>query len=320
MPDLFDRETLIVALSFAGVFSVLLAVLLPFLSRDKRQERVKILTQQREILSEQLRAEMSERAEKRARARTESQVSLMKKLLERFRLENLMASTSIRKKLASGGWRGRSAVVTFLFLRFSLAGACALSSFVIVTFSTLVDLPLLLHIPVIGGATFLGYFLPDFYVKNTAQKRRQELDQYFPEVLDLLGICVNAGQSIEAAFNRVTEDIVEDSLTMSQEIGLAAAELTFLGDRATAYRNFAERTDLPAARSLSTSLSQSEKYGTPLSDALRILSEENRGERISKVEKKAASLPAKLTVPMILFFLPALFAVILGPAIISSFQ
>ena len=320
MPDLLDRETLIVALSFAGVFLVLLAIFLPFLSRDKRHERIKILTQHREDLSEQLRAEMSERAEKRARARTETQVSLMKKLLERFRLENLMTSANIRKKLASGGWRGRSAVVTFVFLRFFLAGVCALFSFVIVTFSSLIDVPLLLHIPVIAGATFLGYFLPDFYVKNSAQKRRQELDQYFPEVLDLLGICVNAGQSIEAAFNRVTEDIFEDSPTMSQEIGLAAAELAFLGDRATAYRNFAERTDLPAARSLSTSLSQSEKYGTPLSEALRILSEENRGERLSKIEKKAASLPAKLTVPMILFFLPALFAVILGPAIISSFQ
>jgi tight adherence protein C len=320
MPDFLHREMLIVALSFAGVFFVLLAIFLPFLSRDKRQERIKMLTQHREDLSEQLRAEMSERAEKRARARTETQVSLMKKLLERFRLENLMASASIRKKLATGGWRGRSAIVTFVFLRFSLAGVCALFSFVIITFSSLVDVPLLLHIPVIGGSSFLGYFLPDFYVKNVAQKRRQELDQYFPEVLDLLGICVNAGQSIEAAFNRVTEDIFEDSLTMSQEIGLAAAELAFLGDRTAAYRNFAERTDLPAARSLSTSLSQSEKYGTPLSDALRILSEENRGERLSKVEKKAASLPAKLTVPMILFFLPALFAVILGPAIISSFQ
>ena len=319
VPDFLDRETLIIALSFAGVFFVLVAIFLPFLGRDKRQERIKILTQHREDLSEQLRAEMSERAEKRARARTDTQVSLMKNLLERFRLENLMTSANIRKKLASGGWRGRSAVVTFVFLRFFLAGMCALISFLILTFSSLVDLPLLLNIPVIGGATFLGYFLPDFYVKNSAQKRRQELDQYFPEVLDLLGICVNAGQSIEAAFNKVTEDIFEDSPTMSQEIGIAAAELAFLGDRAAAYRNFAERIDLPASRALSTSLSQSEKYGTPLSEALRILSEENRGERLSKIEKKAASLPAKLTVPMILFFLPALFAVILGPAIITSF-
>jgi len=321
MPDLLDRETLIAALSFAGVFFVLLAIFLPFVSRDKRQERIKILTQHREYLSEKMRDDMTKRADKRARAaRTETQVSLMKKFLERFRLENLISNANIRKKLASGGWRGRSAVITFVFLRFFLAGICALCSFVIVTFSSLIDLPLLLHIPVVGGATFLGYFLPDFYVKNSAQKRRQELDQYFPEVLDLLGICVNAGQSIEAAFGRVTEDIVEDSLTMSQEIGLAAAELAFLGDRSAAYRNFAERTDLPAARALSTSLSQSEKYGTPLSEALRILSEENRGERLSNIEKKAASLPAKLTVPMILFFLPALFAVILGPAIISSFQ
>ena len=320
MPDFLHDETLIVALSFVGAFSVVLAIILPFFSRDRRKERLKLLTQHRQDLSEQLKAEMQERAEKRAKARTETQIGLMKNLLERFRLENLTASSSIRKKLAAGGWRGRSAVVTFVFLRFAIAIVSAIFSFLLITFSALVEISLLLHVPVIAGATLLGYFLPDFYVKNAAQQRRQELDQYLPEVLDLLGICVNAGQSIEAAFNRVTDDIFEDSPIMSQEIGLAAAELAFLGDRAAAYRNFAERTDLPSARALSTSLSQSEKYGTPLSDALQVLSEENRGERMSKVEKKAASLPAKLTVPMILFFLPALFAVILGPAIISSFQ
>tara|TARA_Y100000588_G_scaffold271647_1_gene287369 strand:+ start:136 stop:1107 length:972 start_codon:yes stop_codon:yes gene_type:complete len=320
MPDNANTESIIVLLSFVGTLCVVLALLLPFLARDKRKERVKILSQHREDLSEQLRAEMAERAEKRARARTETQVGLMKKLLERFRLENLTSSPEIRKKLASAGFRGKSAVVTFVFLRFALATVAALCSFIVLTFSSLVDVPLYSHIPMIAGATIIGYFLPDFYLKNTAQQRRQELDQYFPEVLDLLGICVNAGNSIEAAFNRVTDDIFEDSPIMSQEIGLAAAELAFLGDRAAAYRNFAERTDLPSARALSTSLGQSEKYGTPLSEALRILSEENRGERMTKVEKKAASLPAKLTVPMILFFLPALFAVIIGPAILSMMK
>ena len=316
---MIDRETMIVALSFVGTLSVILALILPFLARDRRKERVKMLSQQREELSEQLRAEMADRAEKRAKARTETQISFMKKFLERFRLENLTSSPSIRKKLAAGGWRGRSAVVTFVFFRFACAAASALVSFIIVTFTSLISVPLFLHLPFIAGAALLGYFLPDFYVKNSAQQRRQELDQYFPEVLDLLGICVNAGNSIEAAFNRVTEDIFEDSPTMSQEIGLAAAELAFLGDRGAAYRNFAERTDLPAARALSTSLGQSEQYGTPLSVALQILADENRGERMNKVEKKAASLPAKLTVPMILFFLPALFAVIIGPAVIQAF-
>ena len=319
MLNLFDIETLIVILSFVGMLSVIMAVSLPFLSRDKRKDRVKMLSQHRADLSEQLRVEMAERAEKRARARTETQVSLMKKLLQRFRLENLTANAEIRRKLAAGGWRGRTAVVTFVFLKFSIATIFAILSFLVLSFSSLLDITLALRFPIIVAAIFVGYKLPDLYVKNSSQARRQELDQYFPEVLDLLGICVNAGQSIESAFNRVTDDIFEDSPKMSEEIGLAAAELAYLGDRAAAYRNFAERTDLPAARALSTSLSQSDKYGTPLSDALKTLSDENRGERLSKIEKKAASLPAKLTVPMILFFLPALFAVILGPAIISAF-
>ena len=264
MPDFLNTETLIIALSFVGVFSVVIAIMLPFLTRDRRKERLKILTQHRQDLSEQLKAEMQERAERRAKERTETQIGLMRNLLERFRLENLIASSSIRKKLAAGGWRGRSAVVTFVFLRFAIAIVFALFSFVIITFSALIEIPLLLHVPVIAGATFLGYFLPDFYVKNAAQQRRQELEQYLPEVLDLLGICVNAGQSIEAAFNRVTDDIFEDSPIMSQEIGLAAAELAFLGDRAAAYRNFAERTDLPSARALSTSLSQSNSANDPI--------------------------------------------------------
>ena len=125
---------------------------------------------------------------------------------------------------------------------------------------------------------------------------------------------MNGGQSIEAAFNRVSEDIFDDSPIMSEEIGLTAAELAFLGDRTTAYRNFATRTDLPPIMSLSRTLSQSEKYGTPLSQALNVLSDENRKERMTALEKKAASLPAKLTVPMIVFFLPVLFVVILAPA------
>ena len=318
MPDFFDIETLIVTLSFIGTLSVFLAIALPFLSRDKRKDRIKMLSQHEADLSEQLRAEMAERAEKRAKARTETQIGLMKKLLQRFRLENLTNNADTRRKLAAGGWRGRSAVVTFVFLKFFIATILAILSFVVLTFSSLVDVTLILRFAIVLIATFVGYKLPDLYVKNSAQSRRQELDQFFPEVLDLLGICVNAGQSIEAAFNRVTDDIFEDSPIMSQEIGLAAAELAYLGDRAAAYRNFAERTDLPAVRALSTSLSQSEKYGTPLSVALKTLSDESRGERLSKIEKAAASLPAKLTVPMILFFLPALFAVILGPAIISA--
>ena len=316
MFDFISRETLIMVLSFLGTVSVIFAISLPFLQTDKRKERLKSLGKHQEQLSEQLRTEIAER---RARARTETKVSLMKKSLQSFRLETLTANPKIRSKLSSAGWRDRSAVITYVFARFALAALFPVFTVVILSLAA-VEVQATTKVIMIFGAIVVGYYLPNIYVKNMATKRKQELGLFFPEALDLLGICVNAGQSIEAAFHRVANEIFDDSPVMSEEIGLTAAELAYLGDRTSAYRNFATRTDMPAAKTLSTSLSQSEKYGTPLSQALNVLSDENRKERLSKLEMKAASLPAKLTVPMILFFLPVLFVVILGPAAITMIQ
>jgi len=139
----------------------------------------------------------------------------------------------------------------------------------------------------------------------------------FPDSLDLLTICVEAGASIEAAFARVTEEVADASTVLAQEFGLTSAELAFLGDRGKAYLNFAERTGLPSVRALATTLVQAETYGTPIAVALRVLSQESRDDRMNRAEKKAAALPAQLTVPMIVFFLPPLFVIIMGPAVMS---
>lgn len=307
---MFDPKTFIIGLTFLATFSGVLAVLLPFSRKDKKGRRVKDLSKSNEQMSEQVRAEIAER---RARARAETKIGLMKKFLEGFKLQTLTLNQEIRDKLATAGWRSRSAVVTFVFSRFALAVAFAALALLLLPFMD-INISFGLKLLIVIAAGIVGYYLPNIWVQNLATKRREELNAYFPEALDLLGICVNGGQSIEAAFNKVTEEIFDDSPIMSEEMGLTAAELSFLGDRTTAYRNFATRTDLPAVKTLSTTLAQSEKYGTPLSQALNILSEENRKERMSRLEKKAASLPAKLTVPMIVFFLPVLFVVILGPA------
>jgi len=139
----------------------------------------------------------------------------------------------------------------------------------------------------------------------------------FPDVLDLMVICVEAGLGIEQAFARVSEEIVDSSPVLAQEIGILGAELAYLGDRRKAFENFALRTGLPAAKSLATTLIQSEQYGTPVGVAVQVLAKEKRHDRMSQAEKKAASLPAKLTVPMIIFFLPVLFIVVIGPAVIQ---
>ena len=148
------------------------------------------------------------------------------------------------------------------------------------------------------------------------QKRQQAVSRSFPDALDLLLICVESGMSIEAAFNKVAEEIGTQSIEMAEELMLTTAELSYLQDRRLAYENLGKRTGLPGVKAVVTSLIQSERYGTPLGTALRVMAQENRDMRMQAAEKKAAGLPPKLTVPMILFFLPVLFVVILGPAAI----
>lgn len=310
----FETESIIILFAAVGGFATVLAVALPFLKRDERASRQKLIAQRREELSREQREQL---AQQRARSRPQARVTAMKRLLERFNLSNLTSSPDLRRKLAMAGWRQQSAAVTFVFLRFAIALGAVLLVFLFFLADQKFNLSFLAQVASAAVAGFIGFHLPSVLVKNAIQKRQDEMTLAFPDALDLLVICVQAGLSIEAAFSRVTEEIAETSSELSQEIGLTAAELAFLGDRAVAYSNFADRTGLPAAKSLTTALSQADKYGTPVGVALKVLSEESRGERMSKAEQKAASLPAQLTVPMILFFLPVLFLVIIGPAVLQ---
>jgi tight adherence protein C len=168
----------------------------------------------------------------------------------------------------------------------------------------------------IGGAYF-GFYLPNIFVSNLIQRRQKSIKRVFPDSLDLLLICVQAGMSIESAMNKVANEIGPRSIELAEEFSLTTAELSYLQERRQAYENLGKRTGLPAVRAVGTSLIQAERYGTAISQALRVLAKESRDMRMSEAEKKAASLPPKLTVPMIVFFLPVLFVVILGPAFIQ---
>jgi tight adherence protein C len=163
----------------------------------------------------------------------------------------------------------------------------------------------------------LGYYVPGIYVKNRIAKRQTAIRRAWPDALDLLLICVESGLSIESAFRKVSEQIGSQSTELAEELSLTTAELSYLQDRRKAYENLGERTGLDGVKAVVTSLIQAEKYGTPVGHSLRVLAQENRDMRMSEAEKKAAALPPKLTVPMILFFLPVLFAVILTPAVIQ---
>jgi len=158
--------------------------------------------------------------------------------------------------------------------------------------------------------------LPMLFLKNQIDRRKTSIRRAFPDSLDLMLICVEAGMSIEVAFKRVSQEVGSQSIPLAEELTLTTAELSYLQDRRLAYENLAKRTDLDGVKAVSMALIQAERYGTPLANTLRVMAQENRDMRMSEAEKKAASLPPKLTVPMIVFFLPCLFIVIMGPAVI----
>jgi tight adherence protein C len=170
------------------------------------------------------------------------------------------------------------------------------------------------------GAALFGFFLPDLFVSNAISKRQQSIMRGFPDALDLMLICVESGMSIEAAFTRVASEIGPQSVELAEELGLTTAELSYLPERRQAFENLAKRCGHSGVKAVAASLNQAEKYGTPLGQSLRVAAQENREMRMQEAEKKAAALPAKLTVPMIVFFLPCLFVVILGPAVMRVMQ
>lgn len=242
---------------------------------------------------------------------------IFRKIYASLNLTGLFSTTDLRMTLAQAGIRGRSAVPVYVSSRVVGIILGFIGGLIAVAMWKEFPYPPMMKFVFAAGGGVIGFYLPRVFLTNLAQKRQQAMTEVFPDALDLMLICVEAGLSVENAFNRVTVEIMESSPVLAQEMGLTAAELAYLGERRTAFENFALRTGLPAAKSLATALIQSEQYGTPVGEALRVLAEEKRGERMSAAEKKAAALPAKLSVPMIIFFLPLLFLVVIGPAVIQ---
>jgi tight adherence protein C len=310
---LFDRNFLVTL--FVGIFAFATVVTLglPLLERNGLDDRLKTVARRREELRARHHAALNA---KRGTLRVEP-TSYMKATLDRFKLGNVLEGENSREKLARAGYRGQAPLITFMFFRFVMPFIL----FGIVLFYTF----LVLHLswsPLekFGGAilgALIGFYIPDLFVDNMIQRRQQSIMRAFPDALDLMLICVESGMSIESAFTRVAGEIGTQSAELAEELGLTTAELSYLPDRRQAFDNLAKRCGHVGVRAVATALNQAEKYGTPLGQALRVTANENREMRMQEAERKAASLPAKLTVPMIVFFLPCLFIVILGPAIIQ---
>lgn len=221
------------------------------------------------------------------------------------------------RKLRMAGYRGEGPVVTFLAIRLLTAPAIFAVAAVYVFAILQLDYPFFVKFAMITAAALFGYFVPALYINNRIAKRQKAIRRTWPDALDLILICVEAGMGIERAFQKVSQEIGSQSAILAEELGLTTAELSYLPERRRAYENLAMRTGLDSVKAVVTSLVQAEKFGTALGPALRVLAAENRSIRMNEAEKKAATLPPKLTVPMIVFFLPVLFAVIITPAAIQ---
>jgi tight adherence protein C len=240
----------------------------------------------------------------------------MKKAVDSFNLSKWVGQEEAHAKLVQAGYRGHAPYITYLFFRMAMPVALFLASLFYIFIVIDLDYPPMVKIGLSIGCAYFGMHSPNLFLRNKIQRRQLSIKRAFPDALDLLLICVESGMSIEAAFRKVSEEIGTQSVPLAEEFTLTTAELSYLPDRRQAYENLAVRIGLEGVKAVCLALQQAERYGTPLATTLRVLAQENRDMRMSEAEKKAAGLPPKLTVPMIVFFLPVLFVVILGPAAI----
>ncbi|MBV6633385.1 MAG: type II secretion system F family protein [Alphaproteobacteria bacterium] len=295
----------------AGAMISVIYAGLPLLDRADQRERVKaVVVERRRNLAATQRQEMEANAALIRRNASQS-------LAELFQIERYAGLASAREKLAAAGYRSPRAALIYMTARLAAPAIMAVLAFI---YTTGFDISNTERMGIIVATAVFGFFLPLLFVINAAQKRKDEVANNFPDALDLMLVCVEGGLSVEAAIDRVAHEIEEQSTVLGEELGLLSAELALLGDRSGAFKNFATRISEPSARTFANTLIQAEKYGTSLGRALRTLAGDLRDQRMSKAERIAAALPAKLTVPMILFFLPGLFVTILGPAIIKVMQ
>lgn len=296
----------LIAILFVASFWI---VVVPMLEGDKKKKRMESVASARESM----RKTRMDNLQNEARLRSDGK-GVAKNLVDRFSLEKLLEASDLKDKLAQAGLRGQKPVYVFYMSRLILPLAFGLIGLIALVGLNVLDWDFTQRIAATVGLVAIGYYLPGLYVSNVGKKRLASIVPSFPDALDLLLICVESGMSIELAFARVAEEMGDASVELAEEFSLTTAELSYLTSRRLAYENLARRNNHPGIKAVATALVQAERYGTPLGDTLRTMANENRQLRVMQAEKKAAALPAKLTVPMILFFLPVLFIVILTPA------
>ena len=303
--------TILIAIAAAAT---VLTLAMPVMQNDGLLRRMNNVALERS----KIRARERERAAKGdAVSLRQAQNATMKRVVDIFNLSRWLGTEDARARLTMAGYRSPAAMWTFLVFRavtpLALLALSLLYLFVLVNLA----FPPLFKVAICIGVAYIGVKAPELFLKNSVQKRQLSIRRAWPDALDLLLICVESGMSIEHAFRKVSGEVATASVPLAEELGVTTAELSYLPDRRQAFENLAARTGLDGVKAVTTALVQSERYGTPLGHTLRVLAQENRDMRMMEAEQKAAALPPMLTVPMIVFFLPVLFVVIMGPAMIS---
>ena len=318
---LMTRDFLIAALAAVAAAAVVFTLGFSFLggSTGNVKQRIKRVALEREKMraEEMARLRGGATQQETRTIRRASSREYVTNIVNRFSLQKAFADENTMEQLARAGYRGQGPLNTYVFARFVTPFALFLLAFGYLSLTVFSDKPLYLNAIYAVFLGLIGAYLPTLWLKNRTIKRQQSIGRAWPDALDLMLLCVEAGMSVEHAFKRVAREIGMQSPELAEEITLTTAELSFLEDRTRAYDNLAKRTGLDNVKAVMTALVQADRYGTSVGTSLRVMAEEGRENRMMEAEKKAAALPPKLTVPLIVFFLPVLFIVIIAPAIIK---
>lgn len=304
-----------IVMGSAGLAAVgFVAFALPFLNRQEKKERFRdVIEKKRKALYEQTVQSVGQRGQ------VEKSLSARESLAAVYKVQKMFGATGekLRDQMLQAGIRDPKAPMIYLVARLVLP--IILMAFVsLVLWKADKEFSPQFTASLVLGIGFAGFMIPRVLVKNHIIKRQQEISITFPDALDMMLICVQGGIGLEQTVHRVAEEVAEHSPTLAQELGILSAEMGMLNDRRAALQDFARRVGSGSARSFTTAMIQAEQYGTSVSQAMKVIADDLRDQRMAEAERKAAALPPKLTVPMILFFLPALFIVILGPAFLQS--
>jgi tight adherence protein C len=323
---LMTRDFLIAALAAIAAAAVVFTLGMTYLNRSGTtiKQRIKRVALEREKMRAEemsrLRGKGSEPEQGARTIRRAEGREYVKNVVDRFSLQKAFADENTGHALSMAGFRGQGAMNAYVFARFVTPFFMFVLAFVYLQFTIFADKPAYLNAIYAVFLGLIGAYLPTVWLRNRTTKRQMSIRRAWPDALDLMLLCVEAGMSVEHAFKRVAKEIGMQSPELAEEITLTTAELSFLEDRTRAYDNLGKRTGLDGVKSVMTALIQADRYGTSVGTSLRVMAEEGREMRMMEAEKKAAALPPKLTVPLIVFFLPVLFIVIIAPAIIKMIE